>query len=249
MQLLFLQQPFQLLLLFDIGMGTDHAQRLAIGGARDHAAPVQYPAPLAIGLAETELRAVLLAQATQMLFQCGPHLGDVLAVHAGQHLGGGFIAHCRGAHHTVTGNVPVPQAVAGTVQRQLPAPTAAERHRFGNAQREGQQVAGAIVHGAQVAIVVSVRATRQRAGHDAAIGSHQAQIFQHRRIRSHGGRQAMLARSRIGRQRAARAVDDDQRRRKRVLQQAGDDPLVHAILLRMTRPSAGHAVVNGACGG
>ncbi len=50
----------------------------------------------------------------------------------------------------------------------------------------------------------------------------------------------MLARGRIERQRTPGTVDDDQRRRKRVLQ-AGDDPLVHAILLRMTRPSAGHA--------
>jgi hypothetical protein len=139
--------------------------------------------------------------------------------------------------------------VAGAVQRQLPAPAAIDRHRLGNAQGEGQQVAGTVMHGAQVAVVVPARAARQRAGHDAAIGGHQAQIFQHRRIGGHGGRQAMLARGRIGRQRAAGTVDDDQRRRKRVLQQAGDDPLVHAILLRMTRPSAGHAVVNGACGG
>ncbi|MNS92316.1 hypothetical protein D3C72_1264480 [compost metagenome] len=59
----------------------------------------------------------------------------------------------------------------------------------------------------------------------------------------------MLARGRIGRERAPATVDDDQRRGERMLQQAGDDPLVHAILLRMKRPTAGHAVVNGACGG
>ncbi|KAG1365967.1 hypothetical protein G6F61_013434 [Rhizopus arrhizus] len=56
----------------------------------------------------------------------------------------------------------------------------------------------------------------------------------------------MRARSRIGRQRASRTVDDDQRRRKRVLQQAGDDPLVHAILLRMTRPAHPRGKMAGA---
>ena len=51
----------------------------------------------------------------------------------------------------------------------------------------------------------------------------------------------MLARGRIL-PAGAGTVDDDQRRRKRVLQQAGDDPFGPRDLARMTRPSAGHAV-------
>ncbi|MNV16519.1 hypothetical protein D3C71_1072850 [compost metagenome] len=249
MQLLLLQHGFQLLLLFDVGMGADHAQRLAIGGTGHHPATVQHPSPLTIGLAEAELGAVLLTATVQVLIQRGTHLGDVVGVHARQYLCGGFLTQRGRARHPVAGDVPVPQAVAGAVQCKFPATATINRHRLGHAEGEGEQVAAAVMHGAQVAIVVATWAARQRAGDDATVGSQQAQVFQHRRVGGHRGRQAMLARSRIGRERAPAAVDDDQRRGERMLQQAGDDPLVHAILLRMKRPTAGHAVVNGACGG
>ena len=120
------------------------------------------PTPLAIGLAETELCAVLLAVPAQVLVERGTHLHDVLAVHACQHAGRSILAERGRACDAVTGNVPVPQAVAGTVQRQLPAPASVHRHRLGDAQGEGQQVAGAVVHRTQVAVVVPARAARQR---------------------------------------------------------------------------------------
>ena len=239
MQLLFLQQRFQLLLLLDVGMGADHAQRLPIGGTCNHATAVEHPAPLAILLAEAELGAVLLAVAAQVLVQRRTHVGQVIAVDAGNDVVGGLFHKRRCPYHPVAGNVPVPQAVAGAFQRQLPTATGIDRHRLRHAEGEGQQVAAAIVHGAQVAVVVAARTTRQGAGDDATVGRQQAQVLQHRRVGGHRRRQAVFARGRVGCKRTAATVDDDQRRGKRMLQQAGDDPLVHAILLRNGAPDSG----------
>ncbi|MNT07593.1 hypothetical protein D3C72_1423060 [compost metagenome] len=194
-------------------------------------------------MAHPVLGGVDLALPAQVRVQGAAHGRLVVGVDRGEQRGGGITAGgffirdglavpAPGPGHRVAGHIPVPQAVAGMVQGQLPAAAGIAGHRLGHAQGEGQQLAVRVVYRAHPAIEASARATGQLAGHQAAVGGQQAQVFQQLAVGRHGCRQPMLARGGVGRQRTSGPVQDDQGRCQWVLQQTGDNPLVHAVRLR-----------------
>jgi len=81
---------------------------------------------------------------------------------------------------------------------------------------------------AHPAIVASLRSAGQAARNDATVGRQQADVFQHRLVGLGDDRKLVFACCRVGRQRVTLPVENDQCRGERMLQQAGDNPLVHA---------------------
>ncbi|MCW0447782.1 hypothetical protein NB706_000616 [Xanthomonas sacchari] len=241
--LLVAQALLKQLLLVDVGVRADHAQRAAVGGACDDAAAVQDPVPLPVLPAQAELAHIGFGAALEMRADRLAQALLVVAVDQRQQrvqaVGRGIAGVTEhplpalGAEDGVAGDVPVPQPVFGAVQGDLPAGGAIAADRFWHAEGIGQQAAAVVAHRAQPAVQASPGGAGQGAGqHGLAAEQALAGRTQQLGVRLHGARQLQCLRCPVRRQRPAVGVQQDERRGERVLQQACDDALIHAEMLR-----------------
>ena len=125
-------------LIGDIGVGPDDTQRLPVVTAFDDTATIQHPDVAAIAMSHSMLGAIGLGMALEVILDRVRHLGNIVRVDPrSPFVEGGtdlavpipdHFAPARGIVDLVAGDVPVPDAFARTLQRELPA-------RFAVAQR------------------------------------------------------------------------------------------------------------------
>ena len=231
------------LVVVDVGMRAHHAQGAPVGRPRDHPAAVADPAPLAIALAQPEFGAVAVALALQVRADRLADPRRVLRMHQFRQRGqvgrqrmlvvAEHLLPALGAVDHVGGDIPVPQAVLGAVQADLPA--AGDRAgRLGDAQRIGQQRAILVAHRAQPGVPLPVAAGQHAGAHAALAAQALAAVGQLVDIQRQGGRQADRLRYGIGRERPPMRIEHHHRRGQWVLQQTCDDAWIHAGKLRFS---------------
>ncbi len=126
----FLQGLFDALALRQVDVGADHAQRLAGAVAADQHAVVEYPLPAAVAAPGPVFLLVAAAGAGKVGAQGRLQPRQVVRVDQAVAPGGGghhvrFVvtvhaAPARREQHLAAGDVPVPHAVAGPLQREVP---------------------------------------------------------------------------------------------------------------------------------
>ncbi|MNV25802.1 hypothetical protein D3C71_1169100 [compost metagenome] len=164
----FLQRPVR----GQLGARSDHAQRLTVRAARDHAALVDHPAPLAVRITQTELAGERRARVMQMRGDGLPDQGafvrvDVLkqARQRRRLLG----RCCADVGHAVGGDIPIPQLMTCRLHRHT-AQHVRRRHVAAYRIQIAQRGTRGRLQPAQPALLRRLRA-RQRAG-QRAVGSH-----------------------------------------------------------------------------
>ena len=147
----------------DIGMCADHAPRLSVGVPGNDAALVEYPFPAAIPASDPVLAAVGVRVAAKMPVDLGPDGGPVVGMNALGPLAK-IVAEfdlAEAEHGLETGrverlaggDVPVPDAMAGAVERQDP-PFVGGPHFLFRLARRGD-VAGDAEHADQAFVAVA----------------------------------------------------------------------------------------------